>query len=189
MCAVQRRGRLTVKETETTLIEAAVLVPVYRDDNGEIRVVLVRRGEGGTHGGLLAFPGGKHDSGDRSLLETALREAREEIGITGERIEILADLPGVETMTTGFLIFPFLARIAPPTQWQRDEREIAEIIEVKLSELAHPEAHGEDVRQLPGWPEPRRTPFYRVGPYQLWGATYRILHPLLPRLLAEEWTI
>jgi 8-oxo-dGTP pyrophosphatase MutT (NUDIX family) len=178
-----------VRETETALIEAAVLVPVYRGDDGEVRLVVVRRGEGGIHSGLLAFPGGKPDPGDRSLLETALREAREEIGITHERIEILADLPGVETMTTGFLISPFLARITPLKQWQRDEREIAEIIEVKLSELAHPEAHGEDVRQLPGWPEPRRTPFYRVGPYQLWGATYRILHPLLPRLLAEEWTI
>ena len=42
---------------------------------------------------------------------------------------------------------------------------------------------------LPGWPEPREIPFYRLGPYKLWGATYKIVEPLLPRLLAGEWDV
>ncbi len=95
----------------------------------------------------------------------------------------------METIRTGFRIFPFLARISPPEQWRLDEREIAEVIEIGVRELARPDAHGEELRQLPAWPEPQRIPFFRVGPYQLWGASYRILRPLIPRLLAGEWEL
>lgn len=178
-----------VKELDRPVVEAAILIPVFRGNSGELRLVLVRRSEGGRHGGQLAFPGGKRDPEDTSLLATAVRETSEETGLSRDAVEILAHLPAVDTNTTGFRIFPFLARIVPPTQWRRDEREIAEIIEVTLGDLARPEAHGEEFKRLPAWPQPRPTPFYRVGAYQLWGATYRILHPLIPRLLAGEWDV
>jgi hypothetical protein len=55
--------------------------------------------------------------------------------------------------------------------------------------LLHPEAHAIEIWQLPNWPEPREIPFYRIGPYKLWGATYKIVEPLLPRLLAGEWDV
>jgi 8-oxo-dGTP pyrophosphatase MutT (NUDIX family) len=178
-----------VSALQTPVVEAAALVPVYRDDGGELQLVLVRRAEGGIHGGQLALPGGKRDVQDRSLLDTALREACEEIGLARSRIHVLAQLPPAETRTTGFRIVPFLARIVRPVQWRPDAREVAEVIEVRLSELIRPGAHAEEVKQLPGWPAPRPTPFYRVGPYQLWGVTYRIVDPLIPRLLAGEWNI
>lgn len=178
-----------MKDAKKLVIEAAALVPVYRCNEGELRLVLVRRSEWGVHGGHLAFPGGKYDTQDQSLLHTALREAWEETGLSCELIEVLAPLPALETSTTGFRIFPFLARIIRPSEWHRNrnEREIADIIEVRLSDLIRPEAHGEEIKHLPTWPAPRRIPFYRVGAYQVWGVTYRILHPLLPRLLAGEW--
>ena len=56
-------------------------MPVYRADDGELRLVIVRRGDQGPHGGQLAFPGGKCEPGDGDALATALRETREEIGI------------------------------------------------------------------------------------------------------------
>jgi 8-oxo-dGTP pyrophosphatase MutT (NUDIX family) len=98
--------------------EAAVLVPVYRAQDGELVVVLVRRGEDGAHGGQLALPGGQRDPGDVDLAATALREAEEEIGLAGDRVELLAALPVVETQTTGFRIAPFLARLVVPTPWR-----------------------------------------------------------------------
>ena len=109
-------------------------------------MVLVRRSEGGAHGGQLAFPGGKPDPDDGSMLQTALREAWEEIGISPEAVEVLAHLPPTDTRTSGFRIFPFLARITPPVQWHRNEREVAEILDVRLADLALPEAHGEEVK-------------------------------------------
>ena len=60
-------------DSSSSLVEAAVLLPVYRDGDGELRLVLVQRGSGGVHGGELAFPGGKRDPDDNSLLDTALR--------------------------------------------------------------------------------------------------------------------
>ena len=168
-------------------IASAVLVPVYRGEDTELRLVLIRRSEGGVHGGHLAFPGGKRDPEDASLLDTALREAWEELGLDRQLVDVLTELPTVETMTTDFLIYPFLARITRPNTWNRSEREVAEVVEVKLSELERPEARGDDITQLSTWTAPQRGPFYRVGRYQVWGATYRILHPLLPHLLGGGW--
>ena len=51
------------------------------------------------------------------------------------------------------------------------------------------DCHGEEMREFPTWKQPRWIPFYRVGPYKLWGLTYRILRPLVPRLLAGEWPV
>ena len=176
-----------VKESSRPRIASAVLVPIYRGEDAELRLVLIRRSEGGFHGGHLAFPGGKRDPEDASLQETALREAWEELGLDRQLVEVLTELPTVETMTTDFLIYPFLARIVRPNTWNRSEREVAEVVEVKLADLARPEARGEDITRLSTWIAPQRGPFYRVGHYQVWGATYRILHPLLPRLLGGEW--
>jgi 8-oxo-dGTP pyrophosphatase MutT (NUDIX family) len=171
------------------LIEAAALVPVYRGQDGRLRLVLIRRGEGGAHGGHLAFPGGKRDPDDASMLDTAVREAEEEIGLSKDAIEVLCPLPPIETRTSGFRIHPFLARIRPPAVWRACEREVAEVIEVALQDLAAEASHCPALVPALSPLEAQRVPFYRVGPFQLWGATYRIVHPLLPRLLAGEWQI
>src|SRR5215218_3029192 len=151
--------------------------------------VLVRRGRGGVHGGQLALPGGQRDPGDADLAATALREANEELGLASDRVELLAALPVVETQTTGFRITPFLARLAVPPSWRRQEREVAEVVELRVAELARPEVSAEEVRAFPTWPAPRRVRLWRVGGHEVWGVTYRILEPLVPRLVAGEWPL
>jgi 8-oxo-dGTP pyrophosphatase MutT (NUDIX family) len=169
--------------------DAAVLVPLFRDSAGVLRMVLLRRAEGGIHGGQLAFPGGNHEAGDASLVATALREAEEEIGLARKSVEILAELPVVETRTSGYRIAPFLARIARPALWAPAPSEVAEVIEADVAALARPAARGESLEVFPTWPGPQRIKFLRVGPHRLWGATYRITEPLLPHLMAGEWSI
>ncbi len=160
-----------------------MLVPVYRRADGDLRLVLIRRSDVGAHAGHLALPGGKHDLTDSSLLETALREAHEEIGLRRDQVEILAELPPMDTRSTNFRIYPFLGRVIQPVMWQRDEREVAEILDLSLAELPGAEVRVEDA------PTERQAPYYRVGEHRLWGATYRLLSPLIPRLLGGEWEI
>ena len=171
------------------LRESAVLVPVYRDAAGDANLVLIRRTNYGVHGGQLAFPGGKREPADASLQATALRETEEEIGLPSTAIEVLAALPPVHTLTSNFCIAPFLGRITPPPTWQVQPTEVAEVLSVPIRYLADPANTGQESWQLPGWPAPTPIDFWRVGPHYLWGASYRIVHALLPRLLAGEWEL
>jgi hypothetical protein len=63
------------------------------------------------------------------------------------------------------------------------------VIEVAAEDLARPEAYGESMETFPQYPDPIRIEYYQVGPHRLWGASFRIVTPLLPRLLAGEWDI
>jgi 8-oxo-dGTP pyrophosphatase MutT (NUDIX family) len=171
------------------MIDAAVLIPVYRSQDGELHIVMILRNPGGVHGGQIAFPGGKHDPEDETMLDTALREVREELGLIVERNDVLAELPMEQTRTTGYRVFPFLARIAVPDRWQIAEREIAAIVDVKLTELTRRDAHDKMIGRFPTWEKAQQVSFYRIGDHRLWGLSYRILQPVLARLLAGEWDV
>lgn len=171
------------------MIDAALVIPVYRSRDGELHIVMILRQPGGVHGGQVAFPGGKHDPEDDTMLHTALREVKEELGLLIDRTDVLAELPVVETRTTGYRVFPYLARIQVPGGWQLAEREIAEIIDVTLSDLLLPDGHAKMTESFPTWQEPQQVSFYRVGPHRLWGLSYRILHPVIPRLMEGEWDV
>ncbi len=181
---------MTTLRATLALVDSAVLAPLYRDADGRLRLVFIRRSPFGVHGGQIAFPGGRREPEDPDLLTTALRETEEEIGLDRSSVEILTALPIIETVATGFRVAPFLGRLqGPPPVWRRQETEIDEVLEVPIADLLHPEAHAVEFWQLPNWPEAREIPFYRIGPYKLWGATYKIVEPLLPRLLAGEWDV
>ncbi len=171
------------------MIDAAVLIPVYRSQDGELHIVMILRNPGGVHGGQIAFPGGKHDPEDETMLDTALREVREELGLIVARNDVLAELPMEQTRTTGYRVFPFLARIAVPDRWQIAEREIAAIVDVKLTDLTRRHAHDKMIGRFPTWEKSQQVSFYRIGEHRLWGLSYRILQPVLARLVAGEWDV
>jgi len=171
------------------MIDAAILIPVYRSIDGELHIVMILRNPGGVHGGQVGFPGGKRDRDDETMLDTALREAREELGLIVEPEDVLAELPMTPTRTTGYRVFPYLARITVPDRWQVAEREIAEILDVKLNDLTRPSAHNKMIDRFPTWQKAEQVSFYQVGSYRLWGLSYRILHPVIPRLVAGEWDV
>lgn len=175
--------------SSSALVESAVLVPVYRGVDGQATLVFIRRSARGIHGGQIAFPGGKREASDPSLLHTALRETEEEIGLEARNVQLLEELPVVDTVSTGFRIVPFLARVRPAARWRLQAEEVQEVLEVAIDELLRPDAHGERDWTFRNRPEPVRLPYYRVGSHELWGATYRIVQPLLPRLAAGEWAI
>lgn len=169
---------------------SSVLVPVFRDGGDELRVVLVQRGPRGIHGGEIGLPGGKREPGDSSRLQTALREAHEEIGLMSGQIEVLAALEPRDTMTSGFRVYPFLARITPPRCWRLAPGEITDVVMPTARELDDRSVR--QVRELwfAKWPESRRVECVPLGEERLlWGLTLRVLDAVLPRLLAGEWGI
>lgn len=169
------------------LQDAAVLVPVYDAPAGP-RMVFIRRSDHGIHGGQIAFPGGKREPGDPSLEAAALREAAEEIGLEPALAEILSALPPLTTFSSRFRIHPFLARVRPAT-WRLQQAEVAEVLDVPVADLARPDLAGETYERFAGHDAPVRIEYLRVGGHRLWGATYRIVRPLVPRLLAGEWRL
>ena len=171
------------------MIDAAVLIPVYRSPPGDLHIVMILRNPGGVHGGQIAFPGGKHDPADDTMLDTALRETHEELGLVVPRSDILAELPMEQTRTTGYRVFPYVARITLPERWQIAEREIAEIVDVRLSDLISPGAHDKMIERFPTWQKAEQVSYYRIGEHRLWGLSYRILQPIIPRLVGGDWNV
>ena len=183
------RGRVQ-DSNPPVLIDAAVIVPVFRDSDGDLRLVMIRRTAGGIHGGQLAFPGGRPEpEDDGSLLETALRETKEEIGLGRERIKILEALPRVDTISTSYRIHPFLSEIEHPGGWRKELAEVDEVLELRVKDLSEPGACQLGTVRSPNWTGPRQIAFFRVGSEKLWGASFRIVRPILPRLLSNEWAI
>ena len=142
-----------------SMIDAAVLIPIYRSQEGEVHIVMILRNPGGVHGGQIAFPGGKHDPGDETMLDTALREVREELGLVVDRNDVLAELPTQQTRTTGYRVFPYLARIRVPERWQIARREIAEIVDVRLGDLTRPDSHDRMIDRFPTWQRAEQVSF------------------------------
>lgn len=168
-------------------IESAVLVSLFTGPDDSLRLLLIRRVNRGAHAGQIALPGGKREAGDATLAATAIRETVEETGATADGITLLESLPPVHTFTTGFRIHPFLARIERPDCWQPEPGEVEEIIELPVADLLHPEARRHERIAAPGLAEPAEFPCLRVGEIRIWGATWRILEPLLPRLADPPW--
>jgi len=158
---------------------AAVLAPILAAD-GDPRMILTKRAAGlGHHPGQIAFPGGKVEEGDGSAAAAALREAREEIGLPSEAVEILGALPDHETVTN-FSVTPVIGLVGEPVELAAAPDETEEIFTVPLSHVTDPSRFFVRSRYWRG----RRRHYYVVpyGPYYIWGATARILFGLAERL-------
>jgi 8-oxo-dGTP pyrophosphatase MutT (NUDIX family) len=159
---------------------AAVLVPIIARD--ELTVLLTQRTETlRKHAGQISFPGGRVDDEDGTPVETALREAEEEIGLDRRFVEPIGFLDGYRT-GTGFSITPVVAIVSPAFSLQLAEAEVADAFEVPLAFLMDPTNHQTEAREWRGlmrsfWAMP-------YGERYIWGATAGMLKNLHERLTA-----
>jgi NUDIX domain len=132
-------------------------------------------------------PTGRREPVDSSPLDTALREAEEEIGLRRSEIRVLAELDPLDTRPTGFRVHPFLACVRVPARWRIASGEIAAVLTPAVRSLAEPQQRSEDVFSLPSWPEPRRVERIVLDDgHVVWGLTLRLLDAVIPRLLAGD---
>jgi 8-oxo-dGTP pyrophosphatase MutT (NUDIX family) len=116
--------------TERPNRTAAVLVPVLDRDQPEI--VFTRRSEQlAHHPGQISFPGGAAEGGNETAVNTALREAREEIGLHPDLVTPLGFLDRLDTISD-FRVLPVVGIVSPVPQWRPDHREVAEVFTVPL---------------------------------------------------------
>ncbi len=161
---------------------AAVLVPII-DRPGEASVLLTRRSaDMPSHAGQIAFPGGKMEDQDATIVDTALREAQEETGLAPELVQPLARLDSYHTRT-GFRIVPILGVVAPGFTLVPDAREVEDVFEVPLQFLMNVANHQRHSMEWQG----RQRYFYAMpyGERYIWGATAGILRMMYERLYAE----
>lgn len=162
-------------------VDAAVLVPIYRDDDGELHAVFTRRRDDlRRHAGEISFPGGRQEveEEEEDLRRTALREAEEEIGLDPEVVTLAGGLQPTPTVVTNYAIYPFVGVIEAGQEWTLSAQEVAEILELPLRAVRD----GYERRRLLRRGVPFRTDVYIVGDQLIWGATARIVADLLERL-------
>jgi len=179
--ALSRRPSVTLDRSD--LVSAAVLVPVTDHDGPHL--VFTKKTSGVPHHkGQFSFPGGVVETGDGSRVETALREAWEEIRLPAEAVEVLGLLDDTPTRATNFVITPVVGIVRDPVEFKPDGREIERVIEVPLATLRDPAIFRTELWERDGEPHP--VLFYQVSAEDLvWGATARILSQFLA-LLEEE---
>lgn len=156
------------------LSKAGVLVGICFPQQGEPSVLLTKRASHLTnHPGQVAFPGGKFELQDITLTNTALREAKEEIGLDRYIPQKLGVLPNHETITR-FLVTPVMFKLPDKLNLKIDKNEVDEVFYVPLRHILNLESYRIQARK---WKEEVR--YYYVvpyGPYYIWGATARILY-------------
>ncbi|MFB6177026.1 MAG: CoA pyrophosphatase [Halobaculum sp.] len=163
---------------------AAVLAPVFSRE-GEHHVIFTRRADDlGEHPGQMSFPGGGAEPEDADLRATALREADEEIGLTPGEVSVVGQLDEIETVSE-YAVSPFVGRV-PDRRYVPDDREVAEIVSVPVSELTDRDNYESERRDHPRYGS-IRLHFFHVDGYTVWGATGRMLVQLLE--LATDWQV
>ena len=169
-----------------TFVEAAVLIPLYMK-NGEPTVLFTKRSQSvGSHKGQISFPGGGRDPGDENLLDTALRETHEEVGISPESVDPLGAMDEMRTISF-FRVTPYVGIIKTTPHIIANPDEIELPIEVPLEHLLQPEnCEQTRVAAAPqGWPSVFCS--FRYLDYTIWGATARILMQFLHETYDFAW--
>lgn len=159
----------------STARASAVLVPLIQTAEG-VSVVLTRRADHlKNHKGEVSFPGGRVEESE-SLIEAALREAEEEIGLHPELVTVIGQLDPHATFVSNSLIIPIVAIVDPSASFVANEGEVSRILNVLLADLAHPDSYVNE-----WWRTPRgelNIHFFYLDDETIWGATGRILRQL-----------
>ncbi|TVQ04740.1 MAG: CoA pyrophosphatase [Balneolaceae bacterium] len=155
---------------------SSVLIPLYTGDENRLRVVLTLRTNNIRHAGQISFPGGRCDTGE-SLLETALRETKEEIGIESEEIEIACNITPLYLYRTDNQITPFVGFLAKKPELKPNPVEVEEAFSVTMEELLSDKA-----LERKEWHFKHASfnvPYWNVHRVPLWGATAMMLNELI----------
>jgi 8-oxo-dGTP pyrophosphatase MutT (NUDIX family) len=160
---------------------AAVLMPIFELD-GDLHMVYIRRSDHvESHRGQVAFPGGRVDPTDETLLHTALREAEEEVGIDPASVDVLGGFEGTVARTSEIHVTPFVGVIPANHGLRADPKEVAAIFFVPMTALEDSSYRGTySFRRDSGTVTEHPAIFY--NDQVIWGLTLRFTEEVLHRM-------
>ena len=173
--ALSRHSPSPIVDGGNHRVRAAVLVPLCQTNN-TWHVLFIRRSQNVPHHkGQIAFPGGAVEKTDSSPLCTALREAREEIGLSPEAVEILGPLDDQTTVSSGFLIHPFVGIVPSQYPFKQNNDEVSGLLLVPVRCFIEQSPRPKKPAMRGSYPEPVFLYKHEV----IWGATARIMANLM----------
>lgn len=167
----------------------AVMILFYENSN-QIKIPLIERPKyDGVHAGQISFPGGKHEDSDKDLIQTALRETEEEIGISTDKIEVIGAMSELYIIASNFNVLPVVGFVNQEFSFKKDEREVESIVEAEVTHLIDESYQKETTLLVRDYEI--QAPYFDIQGHVVWGATAMILSELkmvLEHLPVSEWT-
>lgn len=176
MAPDHRRHEKTYQEVGDSCLRAGVLILLYPVKDRLHVALTLRSTRVAHHQAQISFPGGSNDAGE-SLVETALREAREELNVAPDSLRILGELTPLYVPPSNYCIYPVVAATDHRPDFKAAPDEVAEVIEVPLDHLLNPGNIRREQWALHGLEV--TVPFYLYHGHKIWGATAMILAELL----------
>lgn len=159
-------------------VKSSVLILFYMKEQEPFLVFIQRPVYNGVHSGQIAFPGGRWEETDKSLYHTALREAREEIGIIPEKINFTGKLTDLYIPPSNYLVSPFVGFYETKPRFSPDPHEVSQLIEIPFSFFIQQEAL-QTTRISIAQSQTLEVPCFDYQGKIIWGATAMILNELL----------
>ena len=157
--------------------DAGVLILLYQK-KGEIYVAFILRNEyDGPHSGQISFPGGKSEKSDKNIIDTALRESHEEIGINPEKVKIVGQLTPLHIPVSNFMVYPIIGIYEDEPIFKADPNEVQKILEVKLKDLI--DSDNCTTKEFHYGEISFTAPIYCPNNITIWGATAMMLSEFL----------
>lgn len=165
--------------------KSGVLILFYPDGKGSCFPLIKRPEYDGFHSGQVAFPGGKMEIGDENIVQTALREAEEEVGVDRRDVQVLGKLSDLYIPTSNFLVSPIIGFLEKRPDFIPEAKEVSRVIQTELPLLFNPEIKRRKILTL-GPNLNLDTPYFEIDGEVVWGATAMILSELIQILQPTE---
>jgi len=166
-------------------VPSSVLI-LFFPKNMQAHIIFIQRPKyNGVHSGQIAFPGGKTEVSDKSMLHTALRETDEEIGVKTNDIKVIGSLSKLYIPPSNFIVSPFVGYLDYEPDFIPDAKEVQEVVTIPVDELMN--EHNFRMHDIDTSGLKYKVPCFYIQEKVIWGATSMIVNELLEVLRSKEF--